>query len=245
MDAFTQNFIEQQPLVALMHEYMKQSSGPKPKVETVQNELANKPRYDITGERYGNTLSDDMIYMKNPRTYTEDIPDKHTPESYEYFAQPKGNAGAGAYIPTTYDLPVLNGNYTYQNEGDRPFGRKKNVTDSDKEWYVGEDVWEFLDSPGEVINYYDALRNLAQIDQLSTEGVRYEKFGQAPVSQDPRYDANYDYYTDSLVNYNRLSPAQLTQLAKMGVNREITEENDASADLMGLVNLYRRKLGLK
>ena len=245
MDAFTQNFIEQQPLVALMHEYMKQSSGGMKKEPTVQNELANRPRYDITGERYGNTLSDDMIYQKNPRTYKEDFSNKHTPESYDYFAQPKGNAGAGAYTPTTYDLPVLNGNYTYQNEGDRPFGRKKSVTEDGSGIELGEDVWEFMDPPTEVVNYYDALRNLAQIEQLSTEGERYEKFGQAPVSQDPRYDANYDYYTGSMVNYNRLSPAQLTQLAKMGVNRPIMEEDDASADLMGLINLYRRKLGLK
>ena len=244
MDAFTQNFIDQQPLVALMHEYMKQSSGRTPKDYTVQNELANKPRYDITGDRYGNTVSDDMFYLKNPRTYKEDLPVKHTPESYEYFAQPKGNAGTGAYMPSTYDLPAVEGSYTYQNEGDRPFGRKKNVTEG-KDWWTGENVWEFLDAPTEVVNYYDALRRMAQADQVSTSGAMAEKFGEAPTREDPRYDANYDYYTDSLVYYNRLSPAQLTQLAKMGVNREVTEEDDASADLMGLINLYRRNLGLK
>ena len=132
-----------------------------------------------------------------------------------------------------------------QNEGDRPFGRKKFVTDDGSGVYRNENVWEFMDMPTEVQNYYDALRNMAQVDQLSTNGAMAEKFGEAPTSQNPRYDANYDYYTGTLVNYDRLSPAQLTQLAKIGVERPIMEEDDASADLMGLVNLYRRNLGLK
>lgn len=254
MDAFTQNFIEQQPLVALMHEYIKQSSGGSPRDNTLQNELANKPRYDIGGDRYGNTLTDDMIYQKNPRTYTEDIRDKHAPVSYEYFAQPAGNAGVVQPQNVTPQvqnvlpqIPSVNPNVFPWNrvEGQRPIGRQKNVTGDGSEVWKGENVWNYLDAPGEVLNYYDALRNIAQTEQLSAEGAMEEKFGRAPTTQDPRYDANYDYYTGTPVNYNRLSGAQLTQLAKMGVDRPIVNEDDASADLMGLVNLYRRNLGLR
>lgn len=50
---------------------------------TIQNELANKPRYDIDGRRYGNTLTDDMISIKNPQ-----IGNRHTPVSYDYFTTP-------------------------------------------------------------------------------------------------------------------------------------------------------------
>lgn len=46
------------------------------------NELANKPRYDIDGRRYGNTLTDDMLAIKNPNYQG------HTPESYSYFNEP-------------------------------------------------------------------------------------------------------------------------------------------------------------
>ena len=49
-----------------------------------RNELANRPRYDIEGDRrYGNTLSDDMFALKN-KNYQG-----HTPESYEYFNDPE------------------------------------------------------------------------------------------------------------------------------------------------------------
>lgn len=34
---------------------------------TIQKELANVPRYDIDGRRYGSTLTDDMISIKNPK----------------------------------------------------------------------------------------------------------------------------------------------------------------------------------
>ena len=240
IDALTNNFINQQPIVSLMHEYIKQASGPTYNEPTMQYELANKPRYDITGDRYGTTLTDDMISIKNPR----DI-NRHTDRTIEYFANPKGYAGEGAYVKPTYDLAGVEGSYSYQNEGDRPIGRKKSVTDGGSGVETGDDVWETLDAPGEVISYYDALRNLAQTRQLSTEGALEEKFGRAPSRQDPRYDANWDYYTESLVNYDRLSRPQLMELAKMGVNRPIEGEDDASADLMGLVNLYRRVLGLK
>lgn len=238
IDPLTQNFISQQPIAALMHEYMKQSAAPTVSAPTAQYELANKPRYDITGERYGNTLSDDMFAIKNPKS------SRHTPESYEYFANPVGNAGA--YTPPTYDLPNPNlGAYMPQSEGDRPFGRKKFVTDDGSGVERTMSFWEDHDPPGELIAYWDALRNRQQVDALSTDNALAEKFGDVRSSEEPRLDANWDYYTDSLVNYDRLSGAQLEQLAKMGVNRPIGDEYDASADLMGLVNLYRRILGLK
>ena len=238
MDDFYQNMIEQAPLVALMHEYQRQASGPRIEEPTAQYELANKPRYDITGERYGNTLSDDMFYQKNPRAI-----DKHTPETYEYFANPKGNAGEGAYVRPTYDLPYLN---AYSNIPTQPMlGRKKFVTEGGSGVVRGEDVWESLDAPQEVLNYYEALRNLNQIKGLSTDSAHDEKFGKVQKTQDPRYDAKYDNYTGALVDYGRLSGRQLSELAKMGVERPIMDEEDASADLMGLVNLYKRILGLK
>lgn len=241
MDEFTQHILQQQQIAALMNEYMKQASGPAEKDSTVQNELANKPRYDITGERYGNTISDDMISIKNPRV------DRHAPESYKYFAQPKGNAGVmtqEAPEPQPLSNVSVNPHIFPWNRLERPIGRKKTIGEGEGV-VTGDSAWEYLDPPGEVLSYFEALRNIAQANQLSTDSAREEKFGKVPTKQDPRYDANYDYYLETPVNYNLLSGAQLAELAKMGVDRPIETEYDASADLMGLVNLYRRNLGLK
>lgn len=244
MDDFTSNMIQQQPFVELLHAYMRQQPVAK---DTVQNELANKPRYDLTGERYGNTLTDDMIYMKNPRTTTEDMRDKHTPESYEYFAQPKGNAGvpeATFEAPSLPQVPDINPRIFPWNRMDerRPVGRKKNVTEGN-DWWTEAGAYDLSEIP-ELNSYFEALQRMAQVEQLGTDSARQEKFGRVPTNQ-VESEANYDYYTGTPVNYDRLSGAQLTQLAKMGVDRPIESENDASADLMGLVDLYRRVLGLR
>ena len=92
--------------------------------QTAINELANKPRQDINGQRYGNTLSDDMFSVKNPS-----LPDRHTPQSIEYFNQPTVEAAPQTWEPAagwnplaavSGPLPVL--------ERNGLVSRKKNVT---------------------------------------------------------------------------------------------------------------------
>jgi len=237
--------------------------------QTAVNELANRPRYDITGERYGNTLSDDMFAIKNNR-----IPNRHTPESYEYFNQlepsidqtwaPAAGWGGLKSIPslesTSNDPRAdLIQKYPFLFGSDL-VGRKKNVTGQSlpwevyKDWGLTDDIMEFPENyTQEQLQWAEALKNANRekdiVNDLSTEGLRNEQlYGDNTMWDGPRGD--YDAYIGDFVNYDRLSPMQLTQLAKMGVNRPTAEdinqvpEDNASDYLNFLVNAYRQRLGL-
>ena len=214
--------------------------------QTAINELANRPRQDITGERYGNTLSDDMFSIKNPN-----LPDRHTPESYEYFNQPVvPEVNTQAWEPAAGwngPLPVLNPNF---------ISRQKFVGESaapltvNKDWGLVDDIMEFPeDYTDEQFAWAEGQRDKREtaqrINDLSTEGLRNEQFGNAPTTQSPYRDAEVDTYLDNLVNYDALSPATIEQLVKTGVYRPPhydpynTGEPDASDHLMELINAYK------
>lgn len=239
-----------------------------PTIELTQtgiNELQNRPRQDINGQRYGNTLSDDMFSIKNPT-----LPNRHTPESIEYFNQPTVYTTPAGMTPAAGwenvgPLPTLNKNedvslaqslarkYPLFRENNL-VSREKNVTGDSlpwevyKDWGLTDDIMEFPDyyTP-EQVEWAQALqdRNYNQmINDLSTRGMMNEKFGNAPTTQTPRREAEVDTYLDDLVNYDALSPATIEQLVNMGVNRPPhydpynTGEPDASDYLMDLINAY-------
>ena len=214
--------------------------------QTAINELANRPRQDITGQRYGNTLSDDMFSIKNPN-----LVNRHTPESYEYFNQPTvPETNTQAWEPAAGwngPLPVLNPNF---------ISRRKFVGESaapltvNKDWGLVDDIMEFPeDYTDEQFAWAEGQRDKREtaqrINDLSTEGMMNEKFGNVPTTQSPYRDAEVDTYLDELVNYDALSPATIEQLVKTGVYRPPhydpynTGEPDASDYLMELINAYK------
>lgn len=214
--------------------------------QTAINELANRPRQDITGERYGNTLSDDMFAIKNPS-----LPNRHTPESYEYFNQVAPEVNTQTWEPAAgwNPLPVLNDDFVSRRKfiGDgSPFALAAN-----KEWGLTDDILEFPDNyTQEQIDFATALRNKKwnnqRINDLSTEGLRSEQMGYAPEEQSPYLDAEYDPYLGINVNYGAMSPETMEQLAKMGVNRpKISDETSLRLEENGndtynsLLELYR------
>ena len=242
--------------------------------ETVTNELSNKPRYDIDGRRYGNTLSDDMISIKNQGRVNT-----HTPESYNYWGH--GTETALGLQPEDYhevpvidnkpvlnDQQILNGMYPgmLQDFRGRAVSRQKNVTGDSNDWWVDyedeplgfQDEWEpdayLLTEYLKQRDYKDNQQtkydlstdnpwgNTVRDDMFAIKNGNWHDWGE----QDIRYDAHWDPYLKELVNYNRLSPAQLTQLAKMGVNRPdvdyIDEYNNANSQLNDLMYLYQNLL---
>lgn len=215
--------------------------------QTAINELMNRPRQDITGERYGNTLSDDMFSIKNPS-----LPDRHTPQSYEYFNQVVPEVSTQAWQPAAGwngPLPVLNENLV---------SRRKFIGDgsplalaANKEWSLTDDILEFPDDyTDEQVAFAEALRDRNEarqrVNDLSTEGLRNEQMGNAPVGQSAYRDAEYDPYLGINVNYSAMSPETMEQLAKMGVNRpHVEDETSLRSDENGndtynsLLELYR------
>ncbi|MBO4781257.1 MAG: hypothetical protein J5522_02580, partial [Lachnospiraceae bacterium] len=83
---------------------------------TIQKELANVPRYDIDGRRYGSTLTDDMISIKNPK-----IGNRHTPVSYDYLND-KDNWVEDHAIPPDFvtNLDLDNNSYEAVHENMAP-----------------------------------------------------------------------------------------------------------------------------
>jgi hypothetical protein len=214
--------------------------------QTAINELANRPRQDINGQRYGNTLSDDMFAIKNPS-----LPDRHTPQSIEYFNQPVvERPSTQAWEPAAGwgPLPVLNAGLV---------SRKKNVTGDSlpwevyKDWGLTDDILEFPDDyTQEQVAYAEALRDRREaaqrVNDLSTEGMMGEKFGNVPTTQSSYRDAEYDPYLGTNVNYGAMSPETMEQLARMGVNRPTVEDEESlrlgengNDTYNSLLNLYR------
>lgn len=194
---------------------------------TAINELQNRPRQDIDRQRYGNTLSDDMFSIKNPS-----LPNRHTPESYGYLNQPVERPTeiwepASGWNPVSSGpLPVL--------ERNGLISRPKNVTGEstplsvNKEWGLIDDITEFSENyPDEIVAWAEGLRDKREaaqrVNDLSTEGLRSEQFGNAPTDQSARRDADYDPYLGTPVNYYAMSPETMDILARMGVNRPRTE----------------------
>jgi hypothetical protein len=233
--------------------------------QTAINELQNRPRQDITGERYGNTLSDDMFSIKNPN-----LVNRHTPESYEYFNQPQNKpvetwepaAGWGSVLPTlnkntdvslmqslASKYPVFRGNDLVS--------RQKNVTGDSlpwevyRDWSLTDDILEFPDDYSqEQVDWASALRDKREaaqrVNDLSTEGMINEKFGNVPTTQSSYRDAEWDPYLETMVNYLAMSPQTMEQLAKMGVNRPsvsddrtLMEGENGNDTYNSLLELYR------
>lgn len=227
----------------------KLNNGPYTDIDinqTAINELANKPRQDINGQRYGNTLSDDMFSIKNPS-----LPNRHTPESIEYFNQPSIDAAPTGMAPAAgwNPLPVL--------ENSNLISRKKNVTGDSlpwevyKDWGLTDDILEFPEYyTQEQLDWASALRDKREaaqrVNDLSTEGIRSEQFGNAPTDMSSYRDAEYDPYLGTNVNYSAMSPRTMEMLAKMGVNRPSVEDEESlrldengSDTYNSLLNLYR------
>ena len=233
------------------------------------NELANKPRYDIDKRRYGNTLTDDMLAIKNPNYQG------HTPESYSYFNEPVENQAvqpmtpAGGWGEVMGSIPKLEQNpvkeymaanpylkYGTTDHEARLFGRNKTVGEGTPleawrdDWTLEDDILEFPEAyTQEQIAWAENRRNEREaanrVASLGTEDLRSEKLGtyQDPEDWVSRRDSEIDSTVDTLVNYGALSPATIEQMAKMGVNKPVEsnpDSDDAALYLNFLLNAYRR-----
>lgn len=205
-------------------------------------ELQNRPRYDLDGRRYGNTLSDDMFSIKNP----EIRPNQHTPESYQDLKEPREIEPPAIFNPAFYSpekIPTLQDYFDNQvtpgareDFRDNGVSRKKTVTEGidgvyRAPWGMVDEILEFPEYYSQdEINWAAAREDKELADKrrydLSTEGLRDDLYYASNPDayrdeyMSPRRDADIDYYLGGeLVNYNALSPETLKQLAKMGVNR--------------------------
>ena len=143
------------------------------KQRLITNELSNRPRYDITGERYGNTLQDDMFSIKNAGR----IKDRHTPQSYDYYAM------------TTLEPETVENPYTLNQTGYgvinelveqatpiQEKGRKKTIGDI-PEWYDGLHAYDEFrpeddsDYSAELINFYINQAAQNRINDLRNYGA--------------------------------------------------------------------------
>lgn len=232
-------------------------------------ELQNRPRYDLDGRRYGNTLSDDMFSIKNP----EIRPNQHTPESYQDLKEPREIEPPEIYSPALNSpekIPTLQDYFDNQvtpgvreDFRDNGISRKKTVTEGidgayRAPWGMVDEILEFPEYYSQdEINWAAARREKEWADKrrydLSTDGMRDDMYfqhvdGYRDESMSPRRDADIDYYLGGeLVNYSALPPETLKQLAKMGVNRpadykdinQVVESGFASDYLNYLVKTYQ------
>ena len=220
--------------------------------QTAINELANRPRQDINGQRYGNTLSDDMFSVKNPS-----LPNRHTPESIEYFNQPTVEAAPQTWEPAAGWNPLVSGPLPVL-ERNGLVSRKKNVTGESLPlnvyqgaWSLTNDILEFPDNYSqEQVEWAEGLRNKREaaqrVNDLSTEGLRNEQMGYASDEQSPYREAEYDPYLEANVNYSAMSPRTMELLARMGVERPQNEDDisrrlgeNGNDTYNSLLNLYR------
>ena len=212
-------------------------------------ELQNRPRYDLDGRRYGNTLSDDMFSLKNPQRENQ-----HPPASYNYL-----NTDYVEEKPVTLEpvlntqnqvpLPVLNkpedfssllGNIMPTDFRDNGVSRKKNITEGlpfqarpiYDDWSLQDDALEFPDYYDQaVVDWAEAQKaeqNAAQRQyDLSTEGLRDDMRYQGEDREQPMSPsaAEWDPYLGTDVNYSAMSPQTMIQLAKMGVKRPKVEDD--------------------
>lgn len=170
--------------------------------QTIELEASNTPRFDIDGQRYGNTLTDDMIYLKNPRT-KRGI-DRHAPTSLPYFTR------------SDYDR-----NFALDNAEKYSHSISPTLSNNVNPMFNAPTLGEQKSSNNPIYHTYGMEGNISGRTKHS-EGEQWL-----------REDAEYDPAVDTLVNYNRLSPAQMELLIKMGVNRPESE------DLMNNLHLYQ------
>lgn len=235
-------------------------------------ELQNRPRYDLDGRRFGNTLSDDMFSIKNPGRANQ-----HTPESYNYL-----DTDYVEEKPTTLEpvlntqnqvpLPVLNkpedfssllGNIMPTDFRDNGVSRKKNITEG-LPWQrrsIYDDDWNLVDDALEFPEYYDqAVVDWAEAQKaeqdaaqrrydLSTEGLREDMRGEDREQSMSPSAAEWDPYLETDVNYGAMSPQTMIQLAKMGVNRPNVEDDytrqfgeNANGTYQSLLDAYKLAL---
>lgn len=222
---------------------------------TIRNELANVPRYDIDGRRYGNTLTDDMIAIKNPK-----IGNRHTPVSYDYLNDPLWGHEPAHIVPdvvTNMDLDHTYGDI-HPSEGmvdkigdpriNHGFlSRKKFI--SGEAPVVADHETNFTNPAEEdaMAAYHQAMYDKKALEDLQgnyptggsiVDDTRYIKSSgntfHEPGRQLPRWDAE-----DDGINYNRLSNRVLDILAKDNVQRPDNEYISA------LIKLRRQYLGLE
>ena len=217
---------------------------------TAINELQNRPRQDINGQRYGNTLSDDMFSIKNPT-----LPNRHTADSMEYFNQSTAPAVNTQALEQAWEpaagwgpLPVLDNSNLVRR---RKFVGEGSPLAVNKDWGLVDDIMEFPeDYTDEQFAWAEGQRDKREaaqrINDLSTEGLRNEQFGNAPTTQSSYRDAEYDPYLGTFVNYSAMSPETMDILARMGVNRPQTEDEislnngeNGNDTYNSLLNLYR------
>ena len=212
---------------------------------TAINELQNRPRQDIDGQRYGNTLSDDMFSIKNPT-----LPNRHTAESMEYFNQSSAPSVNTAFEPAAGwgPLPVLDNSNLVSR---RKFVGEGSPLTVNKDYGLVDDIMEFPENyTDEQFAWAEGQRDKRETEQrindLSAEGLRNEQFGNAPTTQSSYRDAEYDPYLGTFVNYSAMSPETMDILARMGVNRPQTEDEkslnyreNGNDSYNSLLNLYR------
>lgn len=234
-------------------------------------ELQNRPRYDLDGRRFGNTLSDDMFSIKNPGRASQ-----HTPESYNYLDTDYVEEKPVTLEPVLntqnqIPLPVLNkpedfssllGNVMPTDFRDNGVSRKKNVTEGlpfqARPIY---DDWSLIDDALEFPDYYDqAVVDWAEAQKaeqdaaqrrydLSTEGLREDMRGEDRDQPMSPSTAEWDPYLETDVNYGAMSPQTMIQLAKMGVNRPNVEDDytrqfgeNANGTYQSLLDAYKLAL---
>lgn len=172
---------------------------------TGQRELANKPRYDITGERYGNTLSDDMFAIKNAGREI----DRHTPMSYKYQDESPASQYANAdnvMAPASgwgimdNEIPTLKPSAIGQYIGEHPYltgkgdfrdtavGRKKFVGDESLPFEVYKD-WSVVDDIIEFPEFYtdDQYKWAIQVRDANEARQRVKDLGNDALREDMNY----------------------------------------------------------
>ena len=229
----------------------------------IQGELANKPAYNSNGRRYGSTLSDDMIDIKNNRRgnpETSNHPWVGGYDDYDNFtnAEPK--------IPVLEKIDYTPAVLRSNDFRDNAVSRQKNVTEGNYDWYgespyayLPPDAYEYEPSDFQDPDYaqaiemkrdYDVL--MQQINDLRAEGrtganirddMNYIKSGgnynHDPGDMWPRSTSEFDpaLPTDDglglLVNPERLSPATAELIAK-NTTRNRPEPLDPWGEKAGL-----------
>ena len=210
---------------------------------TKERELANVPRYDLDGKRHGNTLTDDMISIKNPRKV-----DNHLSESLMYINEPYYDDSYLNYDGESMYTPNLLSQASHISPipmDNNLVSRKKFVTEGNGVYADHLSIFDGTPMEDLMAQYEKAmldkkaqaeLRNVSKGGSLSDD-VRYIRSNGRTYHDKgdlmPRWDAEEDPALGSTVNYYALSPNTMEQLVKMGVNRPESE------DMMGLLNLYK------
>lgn len=233
---------------------------------TIELEAANVPRYDIDGKRYGSTLTDDMIYLKNPRLKLGI--DRHAPTSLPYFGRsdylenfaldhteeyptsptqsvdinPMFSAPTfGDQIPS--NKPIY---HTYGNENNHGFiSRKKNIDYSVSDAPYATEEAGYFDGTGmeDLLGEYHKqlierrALDKALDDQSIREDVRYIKSGgRTKHSEGEQWLRDDAEYDPYVDTVVNYNMVSPTQLEQL-VNMGVNRPE--SEDLMNKIHLYK------